>query len=167
MSNPSNRYVTEYGLQQPSASDLTDGVTGTGVVVEANTPTLITPILGAATATTLVTSSIITVHNTIIDGPNQVAINTSTYTTIGSAQTANEGLAIIRDNDNGGTCLIIYDAVTGTPVIIAQVGTGTTYTTAGSPGATQVDLQFNSGLIQAKGGASRNGTNITVKQLFG
>lgn len=38
---------------QLAASDLSNGTTGTGAIVLANTPTLITPVLGAATYTTL------------------------------------------------------------------------------------------------------------------
>lgn len=40
-------------VSQLAASDLSNGVTGSGAVVLANTPTLITPALGAATATSI------------------------------------------------------------------------------------------------------------------
>lgn len=38
---------------QPSAANLSNGTTGTGAVVLAGTPTLVTPVLGAATGTSL------------------------------------------------------------------------------------------------------------------
>lgn len=58
-SAPAHQWVTGItaagALQfaQPSASDLSDGVTGTGAVVRATSPTLTTPTLGVATATTV------------------------------------------------------------------------------------------------------------------
>jgi hypothetical protein len=58
-----NEFVTSVGptgvvtLAQPSAANLSNGVTGTGAVVLANTPTLITPVIGSATGTSLVLSS--------------------------------------------------------------------------------------------------------------
>lgn len=44
---------------QPAAADLSDGTTGSGTIVLANTPTLITPNIGAATGTSLSTTGII------------------------------------------------------------------------------------------------------------
>lgn len=52
MSNSTNKYVTPVGLQQPAAADLSDGTTGSGAVVLATSPTLATPTLGVAVATT-------------------------------------------------------------------------------------------------------------------
>lgn len=55
----SNQFLTGIGTDgnvtraQPSASNLSNGVTGSGAVVLANTPTLITPVLGVATATSI------------------------------------------------------------------------------------------------------------------
>lgn len=43
-----------------AATNLSNGVTGAGAVVLANTPTLITPVLGVASATTLTTTSVAT-----------------------------------------------------------------------------------------------------------
>ncbi len=40
-------------IAQPSASDLSDGLTGTGTVVRNTSPTLVTPALGAASATSV------------------------------------------------------------------------------------------------------------------
>ncbi len=52
MANPIKFYVTQLGNQQPSASDLTDGTTGSGgAVVLATSPTLTTPTLGVASCT--------------------------------------------------------------------------------------------------------------------
>lgn len=47
------------GLDALAASDLTNGTTGSGAVVLANTPTLITPVLGVATGTSLAATGLI------------------------------------------------------------------------------------------------------------
>lgn len=40
MSNATNKYVTDLGLQQPAAADLSDGTTGSGNLVLATAPTV-------------------------------------------------------------------------------------------------------------------------------
>ncbi len=70
-------------------------------------------------------------------------------------------IAVLRDQTNGGTALILYENAT-TPVIVSQAGT-TVYVT-GAPGATQIQVAnrgANSG-ITLKGGSSRNGIVVNV-----
>lgn len=60
-------------LGTPSSTNLRTAVTdetGTGALVFANTPTLVTPNIGAATGTSLVTSSTITSGGNIVSGTN-------------------------------------------------------------------------------------------------
>jgi Chaperone of endosialidase len=71
----SNQFLTSLGTNgiftsaQPSAANLSNGVTGTGAVVLATSPTLVTPTLGAAIATSV----------------NGNTFTTGTYTLTGSA----------------------------------------------------------------------------------
>lgn len=64
---------------QPAVADLSDGVTGSGHVVLDNTPTLITPILGVATATSInkvaITAPATSATLTILNGKTLTANN--------------------------------------------------------------------------------------------
>lgn len=85
-----NQFLTGIGTNgavtraQPSAADLSNGTTGTGALVLANTPTLITPILGVATATSInkvtLTAPATSSTLTIADGKTLTASNTLTLT---------------------------------------------------------------------------------------
>jgi hypothetical protein len=67
---------------QPAASDLSDGLNGTGHVVRDNTPTLITPVLGVASATSINKVAITTPATgatlTVADGKTLTTSNTVT-----------------------------------------------------------------------------------------
>lgn len=67
LANASHKWLNSYNATtglftqtQPAAADLSDGTIGSGVVVLATSPTLVTPILGVAAATSLTTSLITT-----------------------------------------------------------------------------------------------------------
>lgn len=77
---------------QPNASNLSDGTTGTGTVVLSNTPTLTTPILGVATATSVnkvtVTAPATSATLTIPDGVTLTGpASSGTAMTLGNAET--------------------------------------------------------------------------------
>lgn len=91
-------------LGSVAASDLSNGVSGSGAIALVNTPTFITPVIGAATGTSLVLSS--TLH-------------------VGAALAGNAGTqTIVRTSD--GTGLVIARDTAGTPaelwVGISQTG---------------------------------------------
>jgi hypothetical protein len=97
--------------------------------------------------------------NNIVTSNVTVIINSSTPTTLNSIAS---GIVTIRDQSNGGGCLVLYE-YTQTPIIIAQAG-ATVYTT-GSPSATQIqiaDVGGGSGGITALGGSSRNNVQLSV-----
>ena len=74
-------------LATPSSANLISALTdetGTGALVFANTPTLVTPILGAATATSLVVSGIVTANSYNVG----TAVGISTTITTGITTTA-------------------------------------------------------------------------------
>jgi hypothetical protein len=62
------------------------GLTGTGTFVGANTPTLITPVLGAATGTSLVLSGKLTANNSINGFATTATAAATTTLTVSSAQ---------------------------------------------------------------------------------
>ncbi len=110
------------GIVTNTASGLlsTTTTTGTGPVVRANSPTLVTPILGDATATTLVASGDITAKRFKLTMPT--AITAATTTTIdlsgGNVFTVNLGLNV--------TTLTLTNGVVGTYLIkFVQDATGT------------------------------------------
>ena len=74
------------------------------------------------------------------------------------------GIVIIRDANNGGTCVVMYENG-ATPTIISQQGV-TVFTTA-SPSASQIQLKNRTGDsgIAARAGTSLNGVGIIVCNL--
>lgn len=122
--------------------------------------------------------------NVTLDGVNvgtatgalsgQVAVSTgiwgtATYTISSSVDvTGPRGtgfIAVLRDNNNGGTALILYENA-GTPVIISQSG-GTTFVT-GAPAATEVQVKTSPNPwmgIDFRAGASRDGVVINALVL--
>ncbi len=111
-------------------------------------------------------SAIIHVRNGYYEGIPNTAINTATYTTVGSTVTGVNALALVRDNTNGGSCLLIMDSSNSAVIVVSQVGTGTTCSVDGTPAATEVDFTFSAGLLKALGGSSRNNANISVVQMW-
>ncbi len=101
-------------LVTPSSANLIAAMTdetGTGACVFANTPTLVTPILGAATGTTLITSSNITAG---------LAAGSSAGTFISYSATTNKGSLILAAVANtGNTDTTISNAAMGQASIIS------------------------------------------------
>lgn len=128
------------------------GTTGSGAVVFATAPTV----------------SKVTVGSTLVADPGAVSINSSTYTNIDDGTLINWGFYIVRDNSNGGACLILVDRASATPIQLVSTVSGgaTTFTVnGGAPTATQIDLQIASQRLQAKGGSSRSGASVLAVQV--
>ncbi len=85
-----SRYLKNSGTSnnpawaQPSAADLSDGTTGSGAVVQATSPTLVTPTLGVAAATSVnkvaITAPATSATLTIANGKTLTASNSLTFT---------------------------------------------------------------------------------------
>jgi hypothetical protein len=98
----------------------TVATTGTGNIVRANTPTLVTPVLGDATATTVIVSGDITAKRYKLTMPSAItaAATTSIDLSAGNVFTVNLGLNI--------TTLTLNNPVVGTYLIkFVQDATGT------------------------------------------
>ncbi len=101
MANPTNLYQTSKGLQQPSASDLTDGTTGSsGAVVLANSPTLtgspLAPTASTGDATTkLATTAFVTtaVANAVSGVNPAVAVQAATAAILPNSPSYNNGVS--------------------------------------------------------------------------
>ena len=115
--------------------------TGSGNVVLANTPTLITPILGAATATTLNTGAI-----------------TGTSATFSGLISANGGITVAT-----GQTVNIGTSGTTSPLNVFGLLTGTTATFDTSLSVTGVGGITSSGLISANAGVTvANGQTVNI-----
>lgn len=163
---------------QPSAADLSDGTTGIGNVVLATSPTLVTPVLGVATATSI-NKTAITAPATgstlaVADGKTLTASNTLTLAgTDGTTMTFQAtGTVVNRDSTDTLTHKTIDTSGTGNHIQIAGVdlpaSIGTSgqvltnnsgslaFTTVsgggGSPGGVTNSIQYNTGT--AFGGVS-------------
>jgi len=122
------------------ATQITNGVTGTGAVVLANSPTLVTPdlgipsVLGAANITG--TAAGLTAGNVTINTPN--AQTTTSYTAVGADATR----IVTVSNAAANAFLIPTNAVVpfelGTVLNIIQIGVGITTISAVTPGTTIV-----------------------------
>jgi hypothetical protein len=156
---------------QPSAASLSDGTTGSGTVVLATSPTLITPVLGVATATSInkiaITAPVTGATLTIADGKTLTASNTLTLAgTDGTTMTFQAtGTVVNRDSTDTLTHKTIDTSGTGNHIQIAGVdlpaSIGTSgqvltnnsgslaFTTVsgggGSPGGVTNSIQYNTG----------------------
>lgn len=90
---------------QPSAANLTNGTTGSGAVVLANTPTLITPVLGVATATSIngltITGS--TGSLTVANGKTLTASNSLTLAGTNGTTLTFQGTGTVVNRDSVDT----------------------------------------------------------------
>lgn len=100
MSNPTNRYVTPVGLQQPAAADLSDGTTGSGAVVQAASPTLTgsplvpTPTTGDNSTKIASTAFVTTAITNAVAGINPaVAVQAATAAILPNSPTYLNGVA--------------------------------------------------------------------------
>jgi hypothetical protein len=116
-----------FSAAQPAASDLSNGTTGSGSVVLATSPTLVTPVLGAATGTTLALGSTPAASGTL-----RLPSNTS----IAWRNNANSGDVLLTKNASDQFTLgnVTVPNVTDTLVGKATTDTftGKTFDTAGS-----------------------------------
>jgi hypothetical protein len=144
--------------------------TGTGVVVFSNTPTLVTPVLGAATATSIngLTISSSTGTLTIANGKTLTANNTLTFTGTDTSSVA---------FGSGGTVayvankLSVFAATTSSElagVISDETGTGVvvfsnspTLVTPVLGAATATSITATSGNLTLAAAAGNNSVNIT------
>jgi hypothetical protein len=99
MTNPTNKYQTPVGLQQPAAADLSDGTTGTGAVVQAASPTLTgspistTPATGDSTTKIATTAFVTTAITNAVAGVNPaVAVQAATAAILPNSPTYLNGV---------------------------------------------------------------------------
>lgn len=96
------------GSSTASAANLSNGTTGSGNIVLANTPTLITPIIGAATGTSLSVTGQLT--STVATGTAPLVVSSTTQVTNLNAERA--GTAVFLANGIAGA--IPYQTAVGT-----------------------------------------------------
>ena len=157
-------------LGTPSSANLAAAVsdeTGTGALVFANTPTLVTPVLGAATATTIngatitsTTSGTLTLANSsslITSGANSITLTSTgatnvtlptTGTLYGTATgsiTSAQLLASLTDETGTGAVVFANTPTLVTPVIGAATGTSLSVTTSVAAAATAGTVTLTSG----------------------
>lgn len=108
-----------------AAADLSNGVTGSGAVVLANTPSLTTPAIGAATGTSLTLGT-----NMLRTGAStSVGTSATTIYTAFSGSVYASFVMVAGDGAAGGFADLIAYIATGTPIVMFS---GTTY---GAPAA--------------------------------
>ena len=106
----SNEFATsigasgDLGCAQPSASNLSNGVTGSGVLVLATSPSLTTPALGVATATSI--------NGTTIPSNKTLVVTTDTLAVL--AATTSAQLAGVLSDETGGGGVVVFS---GSPTI--------------------------------------------------
>jgi hypothetical protein len=157
---------------RPSVSDLSDGTTGSGSVVLATSPTLVTPTLGVASATSInkvaITAPATSSTLTIADGKTLTVNNTLTFAGTDSTTLTFQatGTVVNRDSTDTLTHKTIDTAGTGNHVQLggvdlpASIGTNgqvltnnsgvLAFTTVsggggGTPGGATNSIQYNTG----------------------
>ncbi len=150
----------QIGGTQIAASNLSNGTTGSGAVVLATSPTLTTPTLGAATATSInkvaITAPATSATLTIADGKTLTVSNTLTFTGTDTSSIAfGTGGTVTYTSNN----LSVFAATTSAQlagVISDETGTGslvfgtsptftTTITTPAITAATNTSINMNAG----------------------
>jgi hypothetical protein len=130
-------------LGTPSSANLRSAVTdetGTGALVFANTPTLVTPVLGVATATSIATGPIFgTIQS--LSGPG--AVNITTLTTTFTSTAAGNALTL-ADGAQGQLKTIIYvaEAAGGDTGVLTPTNLGSATTITFNAVGDSVTLQF-------------------------
>lgn len=118
------------------------GLTGTGAFVGANTPTLITPVLGAATGTSVVLSGKLTANNSINGFATTATAGATTTLTVSSAQ---------NQEFTGSTTQIVVMPITSTLVTGQQyyiINNSSGIVTVQSSGANTIQaMAANSSLL--------------------
>lgn len=130
-------------LGTPSSANLRTAVTdetGTGALVFASTPTLVTPVLGVATATSVATGPIFgTIQS--LSGPG--AVNITTLTTAFTSTAAGNALTLV-DGAAGQLKTIIYvaEAAGGDTGVLTPTNLGSATTITFNDIGDSVTLQF-------------------------
>lgn len=130
-------------LATPSSANLRAAVTdetGTGALVFASTPTLVTPVLGVATATSLATGPVFgTVQS--LSGPG--AVNITTLTTAFTSTAAGNALTL-ADGAAGQLKTIVYvaEAAGGDTGVLTPANLGSATTITFNAVGDSVTLQF-------------------------
>ena len=130
-------------LGTPSSANLRSAVTdetGTGALVFANTPTLVTPVLGVATATSIATGPIFgTIQS--LSGPG--AVNITALTTAFTSTAAGNALTL-ADGAQGQIKIIIYvaEAAGGDTGVLTPTNLGSATTITFNAVGDSVILQF-------------------------
>jgi len=120
--------------------------TGTGDNVLATSPTLVTPVIGAATGTSLVTTSQVTSQKTATTTKIQ-SVGLQTYFTPGNSKTftitPSSGLAwafVISEGSGGGGALI-FCSYKNTTINIVSASVGSrSFVASNSPGASELGI---------------------------
>jgi hypothetical protein len=134
---------------QPAASDLSNGTTGTGLVVLQTSPTLITPSLGVASATSInkvtITAPAMSATLTIADGKTLTASNTLTLAgTDGKQLTLTGSLTVSADSSiTGGGTLALGGFTLTIPATGIAVLTSRTITEGAGLAGNTYDLSAN------------------------
>ena len=159
-------------LATPSSANLASAVTdetGSGALVFANTPTLVTPALGAATATSIngLTISATTGTLTIANSKTLTASNTLTFTGNDSSSVAFGGGGTVAYTANK---LNVFAATTSAElagIISDEQGSGAlvfatspTLTTPNIGAATATSITANSGNMVVNAAAGNNSVNL-------
>jgi len=143
-------------LGTPSSANLLAALTdetGTGAAVFANTPTLVTPVIGAATGTSLVLSSSVT-------SPLLLPV-TPDVDNIGSASPNRWGTIYVRNIDSGSSTLILKGAgstaltITGANVVAAGTISCTTFTATTSVVTPKVESASGASITLSPEGTNR------------
>jgi hypothetical protein len=130
-------------LTTPSSTNLRSAVTdetGTGALVFANTPTLVTPVLGVATATSVATGPVFgTIQS--LSGPG--AVNITTLTTAFTS-TATGNALTLADGAAGQLKTIVYvaEAAGGDTGVLTPTNLGSATTITFNAVGDSVTLQF-------------------------
>jgi hypothetical protein len=136
----SNQWLTSINADgtvsrtQPAASNLSNGVTGSGAVVLATSPTLVTPTLGVASATTInkvaITAPASGATLTIPDGvtltgpaASGVAMTLGNAETVTGVKSFNSGTVLLKGSTSGTTTLNASAAASGTLTLPAATDT--------------------------------------------
>jgi hypothetical protein len=152
-------------LATPSSANLAAALTdetGTGALVFANTPTLVTPAIGAATGTSLTVTGGLTAFNA-----TAIPAGGTAGTGLKFSSTANYGVFFGSGAPTlsaaQGSIYLRSDATATTGVYVNTNGTTTWSAIGGTPAGSNTQLQYNSsGSFAGAAGLTTDGTNLTL-----
>jgi len=114
----------------------------------------------AINSATVIAGAALNVYNGGILNFKDYTLSGTTLVPISQAMTG--GLYVMRDDLNGGTCLVLYEN-SGTPIIVSQ--SGSNYTT-GTPTGVQIKLSANASAGIAASMAAAQTTTLRVMALI-